>query len=143
MSSFWLPLKQQWTIKISSPLFSILSLVTILVGSRDHRTHIWKGAIQGTFHQSLVQIGPVASEELIKMWKVNGQTDNRRWTLSGDNSSHVRWAKNAESKIPDSELDISWKPTAPSFKSSSNCSSLLVISCDTGSCSGSILYIKE
>jgi hypothetical protein len=27
----------------------------------------WKGAIQGPFHQSLVQIGPVAFEELIKM----------------------------------------------------------------------------
>jgi hypothetical protein len=28
---------------------------------------ILEGAIQGPFHQSLVQIGPVASEELIKM----------------------------------------------------------------------------
>ena len=37
-SSFWLTLKQQWTIKISSPLFSILSLAAILVGSRDQRT---------------------------------------------------------------------------------------------------------
>jgi hypothetical protein len=43
------------------------SLAAILVGSRDHRTQIWKGAIQEPFHQSLVQIGPVASEELIKM----------------------------------------------------------------------------
>jgi hypothetical protein len=42
-------------------------LAAILVVSRDHRTHFWKGAIQGLFHQSLVQIGPVASEELIKM----------------------------------------------------------------------------
>jgi hypothetical protein len=49
------------------PLFSVFSLVAILVGSRDHRTYFWKGAIQGSFHQSLVQIGPVASEELIKM----------------------------------------------------------------------------
>jgi hypothetical protein len=31
-------LKQQWTIKISSLLFSIFSLVAILVGSRDHHT---------------------------------------------------------------------------------------------------------
>jgi hypothetical protein len=53
--------------KISSPLFSIFSLVAILVGSRDHRTHFWKGAIQGSFHQSLVAIGPVVSEEKIKM----------------------------------------------------------------------------
>ena len=88
LSSFWLILKQQWTIKISYPLFSIFSLAAILVGSRDHRTQFWKGAFQGPFHQSLVQIGPVASEELIKMWKVNGRTDDRRRTLSGDNSSH-------------------------------------------------------
>jgi hypothetical protein len=27
----------------------------------------WKGAIQGPFHQSLVAIGPVVSEEKIKM----------------------------------------------------------------------------
>ena len=52
---------------ISSPLFSIFSLVAILVGSRDHRTHFWKGAIQGSFHQSLVAIGPVVSEEKIFM----------------------------------------------------------------------------
>ena len=50
-----------------NPPFSIFSLTTILVGSRDHRTQFWKGAIQEPFHQSLVQIGPVASEELIKM----------------------------------------------------------------------------
>jgi hypothetical protein len=66
-SSFWLILKQQWTIKISSPLFSIFSLVAILVGSRDHRTEFWKGAIQGPFQPSLAAIGPVVSEEKIKM----------------------------------------------------------------------------
>ena len=49
-----------------------------MVGSRDHRTQFWKGATQGPFHQSLVQIGPVVSEELIKMWKVNGRTDDGR-----------------------------------------------------------------
>ena len=53
---------------ISSPLFSISSLVAILVGSRDHRTQFWKGAIQGLFHQSLVAVGPVVSEEKIFMW---------------------------------------------------------------------------
>jgi hypothetical protein len=71
---FWLTLKQQWTIKISSPLFSIFSVVAILVGSRDHRTQFWKGAIQGPFHQSLVAIGPVVSEEKNKMWNVDGRT---------------------------------------------------------------------
>jgi hypothetical protein len=57
--------KQQWTIKISSPLFSILSLVAILVGSRDQRTHFWKGAIQESFQPNLVDIGSVVSEEKI------------------------------------------------------------------------------
>jgi hypothetical protein len=52
---------------ISSPLFSIFSLVAILVGSRDHRTQFWKGGIQGLFHQSLDAIGPVVSEEKIFM----------------------------------------------------------------------------
>jgi hypothetical protein len=51
--------------EISSPLFSILSLVAILVGSRDQRTQIWKGAIQESFQQSLVDIGSVVSEEKI------------------------------------------------------------------------------
>jgi hypothetical protein len=37
-----LPILTQWTIKISSPLFSVLSLVAILVGSRDQRTHVTK-----------------------------------------------------------------------------------------------------
>ena len=36
-----------------------------MVGSRDHRTHIWKGAIQESFQQSLVEIGSVVSEEKI------------------------------------------------------------------------------
>ena len=49
------------------PLFSIFSLVAILVESRDHRTQFWKGAIQGSFHQSLVGINPVVSEEKIFM----------------------------------------------------------------------------
>jgi hypothetical protein len=46
---------------------AIFSLAAILVGRRDHRTHFWKGAIQGPFHQSLVAIGPVVSEEKIFM----------------------------------------------------------------------------
>jgi hypothetical protein len=77
--SFWLILKQQWTIKISSPLFSIFSLAAILVGSQDHRTQFWKGAIQGPFHQSLVAIGPVVSEEKIKTWNVDGRTTDKKW----------------------------------------------------------------
>ena len=49
------------------PPFYIFSLVAILVGIWDHRTQFWKGAIQGPFHQSLVAIGLVVSEEKIKM----------------------------------------------------------------------------
>jgi hypothetical protein len=49
------------------PLFSIFSLAAILVGNRDHQTHFWKGTIQGSFHQSLLAIGPVVSEEKIFM----------------------------------------------------------------------------
>jgi hypothetical protein len=49
------------------PPFSIFCFAAILVGSRDHRTQIWKRAIQGSFHKSLVAIGPVVSEEKIFM----------------------------------------------------------------------------
>jgi hypothetical protein len=56
---------EQWTINISSPLFSILSLAAILVGSRDQRTQFRKGAIQESVHQNLVDIGSVVSEEKI------------------------------------------------------------------------------
>ena len=41
------------------------SLAVILVGSRDQRTQIWKGAIQESFQQSLVEIGSVVSQEKI------------------------------------------------------------------------------
>jgi hypothetical protein len=52
---------------IASHHFTIFSLATILVESRDQRTHLWKGTIQGLFHQSLVAIGPVVYEEKIFM----------------------------------------------------------------------------
>jgi hypothetical protein len=54
-------------LKFHPPLFSIFSLVAILVRSLDHRTQFWKGTIQGLFHQCLVAIGPVVSEEKIFM----------------------------------------------------------------------------
>jgi UV DNA damage repair endonuclease len=47
------------------PPFSIFSLAAILVGSRDHRTPFWKAVIQGSSHQSLVEIGSVVSDEKI------------------------------------------------------------------------------
>jgi hypothetical protein len=66
-------LKQQWTIKIRSPYFSILSLAAISVGSRDQRTQFWKGAIQESFQQSLVQIDPAVSEKMMKGKAYNGR----------------------------------------------------------------------
>jgi hypothetical protein len=54
---------QQWTIKISSPLFLFLAWWPswLEVGITGHNFG------RGPFHKSLVQIGPVASEQLIKM----------------------------------------------------------------------------
>ena len=43
------------------------AVVAILVGDLKCRTQFWKGAIQGPFHQRLVAIGPVVSEEKIFM----------------------------------------------------------------------------
>ena len=40
----------------SSPLFSIFSLAASLVGSRDHRTQFWKGAIQGSSTKVWLQL---------------------------------------------------------------------------------------
>jgi hypothetical protein len=58
-----------WEIFLSADIYRLckLSLAAILAGSREDRTQFWKGAIEGLFHQSLVAIGPVLSEEKIKM----------------------------------------------------------------------------
>ena len=87
--------------KFHPPHFSIFSLVAILVGSRDHRTQFWKGATQGPFHQSLVAIGPVVSEEKIKMWKAN----NRRRTKPDGKSSHGLWPGELK-KMVESSLKV-------------------------------------
>jgi hypothetical protein len=44
-------------------------VAAILVGGLKCWTQIWKGATQGTFHQSLDAIGPMVSDEKIKMRK--------------------------------------------------------------------------
>jgi hypothetical protein len=55
-------------------------MAAILVGRGDCRTQFWKGTTQGPFHQSLVQIGSVVLEELIKMQKANDrQTTDTQW----------------------------------------------------------------
>jgi hypothetical protein len=65
----------------------------ILVGRWGHRIWFWKGATQGpSILPSLVPIGPVVSEENIKIQKVNdGRTDGRR-TPSGSKCSHDPWS---------------------------------------------------
>ena len=91
-SSFWLTLKQQWTIKISSPLFLFLAwwpswLKVGITGhnfgrgpSKDHSTKVWLQLAQWFLRRRL---------------KCEMLTDGRR-TKSDDNSSHglkARWAK--------------------------------------------------
>jgi hypothetical protein len=51
-------------------------MVAILDTKRRWRTQFWKGTTQGPFHQSLVAIGPVVSEEKIKMWNVDGRDES-------------------------------------------------------------------
>jgi hypothetical protein len=92
LRSFWLTLKQQWTIKISSPLFLFLAwrpswLEVGIIGhnfgrgpSKDHSTKVWLQLAQWFMRRRL---------------KCEMLTDGRR-TKSDDNSSHglkARWAK--------------------------------------------------
>jgi hypothetical protein len=79
--------------QISSPLFSMFSLVAI--GSRDHRTQFWKGAIQGStkvvlqltlweIHMKIFSsetIGPIATQ----LWW------NDPWMAPFQNC--VRWSR--------------------------------------------------
>ena len=44
------------------------AVAAILVRGLKCWTQFWKGTTQGSFHQSLVAIGPVVSEEKIFMW---------------------------------------------------------------------------
>ena len=55
-----------------------------MAGSRDQRTQFWKRVIQIPFHQSLVAIGPVVSEEKIIVYDV-------QQTPSDGKSSHGLW----------------------------------------------------
>ena len=92
MSSFWLTLKQQWTIKISSPFFLFWPwrpswLEVGITGhnfergpSKDHSTKVWLQLVEWFLRRRL---------------KCEMLTDGRR-TKSDDNSSHglkARWAK--------------------------------------------------
>jgi hypothetical protein len=97
LSSFRFIIKQQWTIKIASPLFSIFSLAPILVGSRVHRTHFGRGPSKD--HSTKVWL-QLAEWFLRRRLKCEMLTDGRR-TKSNGNSSHglkARWAKNENGK---------------------------------------------
>jgi hypothetical protein len=52
-------------ISIRSYVKSGMAVVAILVGGLNCRTQFWKGTTQGSFQQSLVEIGSVVSEEKI------------------------------------------------------------------------------
>jgi hypothetical protein len=52
--------------------------IFILVGSRDHRTQIWKGTTQESFQQSLVEIGSVVSQPR-PPFKMAAVTKNRNF----------------------------------------------------------------
>jgi hypothetical protein len=61
--------------KNSSPLkllkkFLFLVMAAILDTRRCWRKQVWKGTTQGSFQQSLVEIGTVVSEERIQIWSV-------------------------------------------------------------------------
>jgi hypothetical protein len=71
----------------------MFSLAAFFVGSRDHRTQFWKGAIQGSFHKSLVEIGSVVSEEKILQQHfdeiVIGWFSSKN--VSGESALRSRW----------------------------------------------------
>jgi hypothetical protein len=53
-----------WEFPIGSYVKLSSAVVAILVGVLKWRTQFWKGTTQGSFQQSLVEIGSVVSEEL-------------------------------------------------------------------------------
>ena len=87
----WLILKQQWTIKILSPLFFLFLawwpswLEVGITGhkfgrgpSKDHSTKVW------------FKLPKWLQRSWLKCEKLtDGRTDDRRWTLSGDNLGQV------------------------------------------------------
>jgi len=54
-----------WEFAIGSNVKLSSAVVAILVGDLKCRTQFWKGTTQGSFQQSLVEIGTVVSEENI------------------------------------------------------------------------------
>jgi hypothetical protein len=54
-----------WEFPIGSYIKLSSAVAAVLVGGLKCRTQIWKGTTQGSFQQSLVEIGSVVSEEKI------------------------------------------------------------------------------
>jgi hypothetical protein len=60
LGTFWLKIEQFLAIWRN---FYFLVMAAILDTGRRWRTQVWKGTTQGSFQQSLVEIGSVVSEE--------------------------------------------------------------------------------
>jgi hypothetical protein len=69
-----------WEFHIGSYVKLSSAVAAILVGSLKCRTHFWKGTTQGSFQQSLVEIGLVVSEE-----------NNFSKNVSGGSALRPRW----------------------------------------------------
>ena len=61
LGTFWLKIEQFWPFEE----FLFLVMAAILDTGRRWLTQFWKGTTQGSFQQSLVEIGSVLSEEKI------------------------------------------------------------------------------
>ena len=65
MSKWFQTRRFLWEFAIGSYVKLSSAVVAILVGGLKCRTQFWKGITQGSFQQSLVEIGSVFSEEKI------------------------------------------------------------------------------
>jgi hypothetical protein len=64
-----------WEFPIGSYVKLSSAVVAILVGGLKCRTHIWKGTTQGSFQQSLVEIGYNCNQTLGE-WSLDGPLPN-------------------------------------------------------------------
>ena len=130
MSSFWLTLKQQWTIKISSPFLLFLAWRPswLEVGitlhnfkrgpSKDHTTKVWLQLAQWFLRRRLKC--EMLTDERRTM-------DDRGRTKSDDNSSQARWAKNG-TDYSKKYFGYKWTPatTIHNYTNSNNGKSLFI-----------------
>jgi hypothetical protein len=83
-----------WKFPIGSYVKLSSAVATILVGSMKCRTQFWKGTTQGSFQQSLVEIGSVVSEEKILFYPMGNSHTNllfrNHW--ANCNQTLVEWS---------------------------------------------------